>query len=73
MKAIINKDQNFGTVDGVITKNSSIQTLINQHIKSGTAKRLIDTESTLMYELGISPTSNLHPIFAEALKPFGIQ
>ena len=33
MKAIINKDQNFGTVDGVITKNSSIQTPLNQHIK----------------------------------------
>jgi len=71
MKAIINKDQNFGTVDEVITKNSVIQTLINQHIKSGTAKRLVDTESTLMYEL--TPSSNMHPIFAEALKPFGIK
>lgn len=73
MKAIINKEQNFGTVDGVITKNSAIQTLINQHIKSGTAKRLVDTESTLMYELGITHSSNMHPIFAEALKPFGIK
>lgn len=73
MKAIINKDGNFGTLNGVITKNSEIQTAINQHLKAGTAKKLVDTETTLMYELGEKPNSNLHPIFAEALKPFGIR
>lgn len=99
MKAIVNKDGNFGTLNGVITKNSEIQTVINQHLKAGTAKKLVDTETTLMYELGDcehnatstvgnewecmkcgkkvtlveSPKSNLHPIFAEALKPFGIR
>lgn len=52
MKAIVNKDGNFGTLNGVITKNSEIQTVINQHLKTGTAKKLVDTETTLMYELG---------------------
>jgi len=73
MKAIINKDGNFGTLNGVITKSSEIQTVINQHLKNGTAKKLIDTETTLMYELGEKPISNLHPIFEQALKPFGIK
>ena len=58
MKAIVNKDGNFGTLNGVITKNSEIQTVINQHLKEGTAKKLIDTETTLMYELGEKPNSN---------------
>jgi hypothetical protein len=74
MKAIIIKDGNFGTLNGVIIKNSEIQTVINQHLKAGTAKKLVDTETTLMYELGEQkPNSNMHPIFAEALKPFGIK
>ena len=99
MKAIVNKDGNFGTLNGVITKNSEIQTAINQHLKAGTAKKLVDTETTLMYDLGDcehhatsivgndwecmkcglkvkleeKKTSNLHPIFEQALKPFGIR
>ena len=74
MKAILNKDGNFGTLNGVIVKNSEIQTVINQHLKAGTAKMLIDTDATLMYELGEQkPSSNMHPIFADALKPFGIK
>jgi len=73
MKAIINKEKKFGTLNGVITKNSEIQTVVNQHLKVGTAKKLVDTETTLMYELGEKPNSNLHPIFADALKPFGIK
>ena len=73
MKAIINKDRNFGTLNGIITKNSDIQTIINKHLKTRTAKKLIDTETTLMYELGEQLNSNLHPIFAEALKSFGIR
>ncbi len=51
MKAIINRQQTFGTLDGVITKNTEIRTLVNQHIKKGTAKKLVDTKETLMYEL----------------------
>ena len=52
MNAIVNKDGNLGMLNGVITKNSEIQTVINQHLKAGTAKKLVDTETTLMYELG---------------------
>ena len=74
MKAIVNRDGNFGMLNGVITKNSEIQTAINQHLKAGTAKKLVDTETTLMYELDEQNTNtNMHPIFAEALKPFGIR
>jgi hypothetical protein len=76
MKAIIIKDRNFGTLDGVITKNNDIQAEINQHLKEGKAKKLVDTETTLMYELYkyelYKPVSNLHPVFAELLKPFGV-
>ena len=67
MKAIINRDSNFGTIGGVIMKNTEIQKVVNQHLKSGTAKKLIDTENALMYDL---TESNIHPIFAELLKPF---
>ena len=64
MKAIINNKSTFGTLNGVITKNSEIRTVVNQHLKAGTAKKLIDTEETLMYELGEQkPNSNMHPIF----------
>lgn len=70
MKAIINRNQNFGTLDGVITKNSEIQKIVNLHLKAGTAKKLIDTEETLMYELELNSTSQLHPIFQQICKPF---
>ena len=74
MKAIINREQNFGTLNGVITKNDEIRKVVNQHLKQGTAKLLVDTEETLMYELGEQKTnSNMHPIFEQALKPFGIR
>ena len=73
MKAIINLNSNFGSLNGVIISNEQIRTIINQNLKNGTAKKLIDTEDTLMYELD-SPDkkSNMHPIFVDALKPFGI-
>jgi hypothetical protein len=71
MKAIINRQQNFGTLNGVITKNEEIKKVVNQHLKQGTAKLVIDTEETLMYIL-TEQKSNLHPIFAQALNPFGI-
>ncbi len=64
MKAIINIGEPFGTLNGVITKTEEIRKVVNQHLKQGTAKLLIDTEETLMYELGEQkPTSNPHPIF----------
>lgn len=70
-KAIINRTSNFGTLNGVITKNEEIRKVVNQHLKQGTAKLLIDTEEILMYELGEqNPNSNIHPIFEQALKPF---
>jgi len=51
MTAIINRTSNFGTLNGVITKNEEIRKMINENLKKGTAKLLIDTEETLMYEL----------------------
>ena len=71
MKAIININEKFGTLDGVFTEVSEIRSKINQHLKNGTAKKLIDTDETVMYYLD-ETKSNMHPIFAEALKPFGI-
>lgn len=74
MKAIINREQNLGTLNGVITKNDEIRKVINQHLKQGSAKLLVDTDETLMYELGEqNPNSNMHSIFEQALKPFGIK
>ena len=70
MKAIINRNETFGTLNGVITKNSEIMTLVNKHIKQGTAKKLVDTDETLMYELG--ETSPIHPVMLECLKEFGM-
>lgn len=51
MKAIINRNSTFGTLDGVITKNTDIQKLIIENLKKGTAKKLVDTAETLMYLL----------------------
>jgi len=74
MKAIINRQKTFGTLNGVITKNDEIRKVINQNLKQGTAKLLVDNDETLMYELGEQkPNSNMHPIFEQILKPFGIK
>lgn len=63
MKAIINRNETFGTLNGVITKNEQIRTIVNQHLKEGKAKLLIDTEDTLMYELGaLDVISNVQSI-----------
>lgn len=70
-KAIINRNETFGTLNGVITKNSEILSLVNKHIKQGTAKKLVDNDETLMYELG--EQSPIHPTILKALKPFGIK
>lgn len=52
MKAIINLESNFGTLDGVIKNNSEIKKIVFSKLKENKAKLLIDTENTLMYELG---------------------
>jgi hypothetical protein len=52
MKAIINRNGNFGTLDGVIVSNSEVNKAIIKHLKAGTAKKLVDTDETLMYRLG---------------------
>jgi len=71
MKAIINRNETFGTLGGVITKNDQIRKVVNQCLKQGTARLLVDTNETLMYELGDpKPNSNMHPIFEQVLKPF---
>ena len=51
MKAIINRTVTYGMLNGIITKNEEIRKLINQHLKQGKAKLIIDTEETLMYIL----------------------
>jgi len=60
MKAIINRGSEFGTLNEVITKNTIIQTVINNHLVHGTAKLLIDTENTLMYELDTNTEEDNH-------------
>jgi len=70
MKAIINREQNFGTLNGVITKNDEIRKAVNQHLKQGTAKLLVDTEETLMYELGEQKPSSNYDTSATALCSF---
>jgi len=51
MKAIINRTRLYGTLNGVITLNSEIKKLVFEALKKGTAKLLIDTDETLMYEI----------------------
>jgi len=75
MKAIITRQKEYGTLNGVITKNDEIRKVVNQHLKLGTAKLLLDTDEILMYELELEEkktSSNLNPIFEQALKPFKI-
>lgn len=52
MKAILTLGENFGTIDGKVAENKVIRQLINEHLKLGTAKLLVDTETVLMYQLG---------------------
>lgn len=52
MIVIINRKLSYGTLDGVITPNSQLFSLVNKHLKSATAKLQVDTEETLMYQLG---------------------
>jgi hypothetical protein len=52
MKAIINRELNFGTLNGVITPNTEIYKVVFSHLKKGTAKLVLDSDETLMYILG---------------------
>jgi len=49
--AIINRNLQFGTLNGVIMKNSIIMEIIIDAIKKNAAELLIDTNETLMYNL----------------------
>jgi hypothetical protein len=51
MIVIINRNAIFGTLDAVITKNEELHDLIIQYLKLGRARKLLDTETTLMYKL----------------------
>ena len=51
MKAIINRGEQFGMLNGVIMKNSEVLHVILKHLMQGTAKKIIDTDITLMYIL----------------------
>lgn len=51
IKAIINNGEKFGTLNGVITLNSEIRKIVALAIKENKAKKLIDTNETLMYEI----------------------
>lgn len=69
--AVYNREEQFGTIDNVLTSNKDVHVFILKHLKQGNAKLLIDTENTLMYKVTIEETkSNLHPIFEQALSPF---
>ena len=49
--AVVNRGSKYGLLDGVITDNKDILTLIILHIKNGTAKKIVDNDNTLMYQL----------------------
>ena len=50
-QVIINRGHKYSTVNGVIVLTETAQTLVNIAIKSGKAKLLVDSETTLMYSI----------------------
>lgn len=50
-KVIINKNSNFGTIDGVIMCYFELKKIVNASLKQGKAKKIVDNYETLMYEL----------------------
>ncbi len=48
---VINRGLKFGTLDGVFTLNSELQSIVIKALKAGKAKKLIDTDETLMYKI----------------------
>ena len=51
MRAIINRGMKWGTLNGVIMFNTDIMKKVNEYLKQGKAKLLLDSEDTLMYLL----------------------
>ena len=49
---IINRNSEFGTYNGIITKNEELRSILNKNPKSGSAKKIIDNDETLMYSVG---------------------
>lgn len=49
---IINRNIEFGTYNGIITKNEELRSILNKNLKSGTATKLVDNDETLMYSVG---------------------
>jgi hypothetical protein len=50
-KAIINRNLQFGTLNGVVMDNSKILKIIIDAIKKNNAQLVIDTVETLMYNI----------------------
>jgi len=50
-KVIINRGENFGTLDGQIVANEVLWRMIFKALKSNTAKLLCDTDTTVMYQI----------------------
>lgn len=50
-RVVINKGETFGTLDRAILKNDELRTLVNKHLKQGTAQLVIDNDDTQMYRL----------------------
>jgi hypothetical protein len=48
---VINRGLKFGALDGVFTLNSELQSMVVKALKAGKAKKLVDTENTLMYKI----------------------
>ncbi len=48
---VINRGLQFGTLNGVFTLNSELQSMVVKALKAGKAKKLVDTENTLMYKI----------------------
>ncbi len=51
MKIIINRGEAFGTANGVIKPTAELNSAVLRAIKAGKAKKLVDTDETLMYEI----------------------
>jgi len=49
--AIIHRGKGSSTLNGANLKTEKVLSEINRQLKAGTAKKLVDTENTLMYEL----------------------
>ena len=51
MEAIITRGKVYGSLAGVATKNTEIQSRVNKSLKEGKAVKKIDTDEILMYTI----------------------